>query len=215
MTIDETAVLLGIVKIAYPYFYKDMPKNELGDAVSLWADMLRDVSLDVAKLGLKKLIATHKDFPPTIGDLLEAISSTSTTYVPSAGEAWGEVIRAISNYGWNMELRALKSLSPLTRKAVECMGWLNLCTSEEQMADRAHFMKIYGTFELREKENRVLPEALRLQISERITAAKSQPQIEQQQTVSFEDKTVPMPRRLADAFRNLAKPESQGGDCDL
>ena len=33
------------------------------------------------------------------------------------------------------------------------------------MADRAHFVKIYDTIVKREKENRMLPERLRIQIA--------------------------------------------------
>ena len=36
-----------------------------------------------------------------------------------------------------------KFKDPLIQKAVDIMGWKELCLSENQVADRAHFMKIY------------------------------------------------------------------------
>jgi hypothetical protein len=37
-------------------------------------------------------------------------------------------------------------------KIVENMGWQNLCMSENEMADRAHFTKAYDTMQKREKQ---------------------------------------------------------------
>jgi hypothetical protein len=47
------------------------------------------------------------------------------------------------------------------RLAVKRMGWRELCMSENNMADRAHFLRIYETMEKRTKEDNLLPVALK------------------------------------------------------
>lgn len=66
------------------------------------------------------------------------------------GEAWLEVRKKIMGVGSYGTPTFKESL---IQKAVEIMGWRNLCLSENQMADRAHFLKIYDTLINREEKN--------------------------------------------------------------
>lgn len=157
MTKNETTRLLGILQTAYPYFYKNITVAEAKNASNLWHDMLKGLTLEVAKLALYKLIALHKDYPPTIAHLLESVADVTKEPTPTIADAWAEVKVAISKYGYPRPEEALQSLSPTTAKAVRAMGWLELCSSENEVADRAHFMKIYSTMEKRQKEQNILP----------------------------------------------------------
>ena len=47
------------------------------------------------------------------------------------------------------------------RLVVQRMGWRDLCTSENGMADRAHFLRIYETMEKRISEDNLLPAPLK------------------------------------------------------
>lgn len=69
-----------------------------------------------------------------------------------AGEAWLTVQNAIMSIG---SYGKPKFANPLIQNSVNILGWRNLCLSENQIADRAHFFKIYDTLVSRE-ENRVL-----------------------------------------------------------
>ena len=71
----------------------------------------------------------------------------------TGGEAWGEVIKEISNTG---SYGQPKFENPLIAKAVECMGWRTLCLSENTAIDRAHFLKIYDALKKREEYNQLL-----------------------------------------------------------
>ena len=160
MTQKETAILLSILKAAYPRFYADMPHESVMEIVELWAVMLSDVDFDVAKLALQRLIATSK-FPPSIAEVRESIAAIMYKSIPDAGDAWGEVIVAIREYGYYRQQEALASMREPTRMAVQRMGWRELCMSENDMADRAHFLRIYESMERRTYEQRQLPVALR------------------------------------------------------
>ena len=75
MTNDETAVLMGILKTAYPEYYKGMSRQEAENTVSLWAEMLSKHSLEVCMMAVKKLIA-ESPFAPKIADIVKRIDDT-------------------------------------------------------------------------------------------------------------------------------------------
>lgn len=73
---------------------------------------------------------------------------TKDTKLP--GEAWLEVHKQILSVG---SYNKPNFKDPLIKKVVEIMGWRNLCLSENQVADRAHFLKIYETLVSRDEQN--------------------------------------------------------------
>lgn len=81
-------------------------------------------------------------FPPAAGQVLERW--TSSQFAPnSAAEGWLSVKKAIRYTGL---YGSPKFKDPLTTKTVEAIGWTDLCMSESQGVDRAHFLKIYEMF---------------------------------------------------------------------
>ena len=162
MTVQETAVLMGILEEAYPRFYADKDDDAAERTVRFWAGFLSDTPLEIATLALQRLIVTCK-FPPTVAEMRESIAAVQYAPMPDAGEAWAEVNRAISQYGYYRPEEGIASLSEMTRAAVQRMGWRELCTAplEHEMANRAHFLKIYGVMEKRINDERLLPPALK------------------------------------------------------
>ena len=59
---------------------------------------------------------------------------------PGAAEAWEEVTRLIRSTG---PYRAPAYSCDTVRRAVQSIGWRQLCDSDNPAADRAHFLKIY------------------------------------------------------------------------
>jgi transcriptional regulator of NAD metabolism len=160
MTKKEIAVLLGIIQTAYPRFYANISQAQRDETVDLWYEMLTDTDLQTAKKAIKRLIATSK-FPPVIAELREAISNERDVPLLDEGAAWEEVNRAILSYGYMRRDEAYASMSELTRQTVERMGWRTLCMSQvsNEMADRAHFFKIFGVLAKRENERRLIPQS--------------------------------------------------------
>jgi len=160
MTQKETSILLGMLRVAYPRFYAEISPEDITVSVGTWTMMLSDTTLEVATVALQRLIATSK-FPPTIAEMRESIATVQYPSLPDAGDAWGEVNDAIRNYGYYRQAEALASMREPVRLAVERMGWRDLCMSENGMADRAHFLRIYESMEKRTKEQNLLPAALK------------------------------------------------------
>lgn len=149
--------LIAALKSNYRNFGVDSKEQ-----LEFWYDMLKDLDYALAETAVKKLIS-ESAFPPTIADIRKSASETKEE-LPTASDAWGEVIKAIRDYGSYREEDAMNSLSDITRMVVKSIGFRELCYSENQMADRAHFMKMYTAMTDRIAKERVLPEDVRQRV---------------------------------------------------
>jgi hypothetical protein len=136
------------------------------DAARLWAEYLSDVDTNTAIAAIKRLIATNK-FPPTIAEVRENLAAVMYDAIPDVGDAWREVNQAIHLYGYYCEAEAIASMREHTRAAVISMGWKQLCTTDNSnnMAERAHFLKIYEAIVKNVEQERLIPAGLREQIA--------------------------------------------------
>lgn len=153
MTKPEVIKLLGMLAAAYPNM-KEI--NSL--QVELWHDCLKDVDKDVALAAIKKNIL-ESPFPPTIADIRNQLSEVTTPESErlDGASGWGEVIKAIKEYGYYREKEALESMTPVTRKVVKYMGWQEICHSEKPDVVRGQFLKMYEIVGERERQSRLLP----------------------------------------------------------
>jgi len=131
--------------------------------VGPWHAILGDLPSEVLGLAVKELASSGREFFPPAGvvrqtaiGLLGAAATAKT-----AGEAWEEVRLALSRgehgyrkgyYEWSSELveRAFNGIG----------GWqyFNEALMDSVMADRAHFMRVYGELlEREERERREIP----------------------------------------------------------
>ncbi len=156
MTRDE----LGKIIMALSATYDNFPVTEKAQ-FDIWYEMLRDLDYRVTMIAVKELIATSV-FPPKIAEIRRGATQILHPTQTST-EAWEEVTRAVRRHGSYGEAEALAQMSPIARRVVKSMGYRELCLSENQMADRAHFLKLFEV--LRDKEVR------RLQIGEPLAEA--------------------------------------------
>lgn len=157
MTKGEVAKLLVVLAASYPKFEVDDLK------VQVWHEMLGDLDYDVANIAIKKIIMLNT-FPPAIAEVRKAAIEISSPRGLTAAEAWGEVIRAIRDYGYYREKEAMASMSPITAQVVRYLGWREICLSEEPEILRAHFLKMYDQVAAREQEKQLLPPAMQAEI---------------------------------------------------
>lgn len=136
------------------YYSKEnlLPNSQ---AMELWFRQLMDIPYPVAEATLNKWVATNK-WSPSIAEIRELAAEIQNGKIPDWGEAWEETCKAISRYGYYRPKEAIASLSPLTRKTVERLGFTNLCLSENPTADRANFRQCYEIVAKREQEAQVL-----------------------------------------------------------
>ena len=159
MTKSEVAKLLAVIAAAYPKFEVDDLK------VQVWHEMLGDLEYKMASLAIAKLIQ-ESTFPPSIAEIRKAANDILHPEQTTGTQAWGEVIRAIRNYGVYREEEALASMSPRTAYVVKCMGWREICMAEELGVIRGHFLKMYQQVAEREQKEQLLPPAMRREIKQ-------------------------------------------------
>ncbi len=157
MTKGEVAKLLVVLAASYPKFEVDDLK------VQVWYEMLGDLDYDVANIAIKKIIMLNT-FPPAIAEVRKAAIEISSPRGLTAAEAWGEVIRAIRDYGYYREKEAMASMSPITAQVVRYLGWREICLSEEPEILRAHFLKMYDQVAAREQEKQLLSPTMQTEI---------------------------------------------------
>lgn len=140
------------------YYSKEnlLPNNQ---AMELWYMQLQDIPYEIAEASLNKWVTTNK-WSPSIADIREMAVTVKDGEKPLWSDGWEEVLMAIRKYGSYQESLALESMSEITRKAVQRLGFRNLCMSEEIMADRANFRMVFDQIAEREQTAKQIPAKL-------------------------------------------------------
>lgn len=158
MTKKEFALIIAALKSAYRNFGVETPSE-----LEFWYEMLSDIDYKILKTAVKKYIV-ESTFPPTIADLRKSTVNTLEPARLSADEAWGQVTKAIHQFGYYNQDDALGSMDHEVALLVKRFGWQELCVSENQMADRAHFIKLWQIQQEKEFKNKLIPFHVKKQI---------------------------------------------------
>ena len=127
--------------------------------IDAYVSMLKDVPLEILTTAINQ-VAVESRFFPTIAEIREKAIALQMPDLENGMTAWGEVKKAFAKYGF---YRVPKFDNPITAQAVECLGWKELCSSENEEADRAHFARIYDDLVRRSVQNaKLLPAAREL-----------------------------------------------------
>lgn len=159
---DSVVQALVLISAAYPNFYKN---NDKQAAVELWSIMFADDDPEEVLLAIKAHIATNK-WPPTVADIREAIVKVNHKTITS-DEAWGQIKTAIQRCGYSRADEVDIYVSPEVMPILKRMGFKELCMSQNQMADRAHFMKMWDANQKNVRYNQMMPVSLTKSIEAR------------------------------------------------
>jgi hypothetical protein len=129
--------------------------------MNVWFELLKDLDYETCRNSVIELISTNK-FPPSIADIREKYSAKTNNRIKTPGEAYESVMTAISKFGRNEPQRAYETLDEATVKAVRQLGYVYLCNSENMMADRANFMKLYEVIAKEKQTESQLPEMVQI-----------------------------------------------------
>jgi ribosomal protein L29 len=156
MTPAETAEFLALMALLWRGVVVDEP------TVAAWARFLGDVTPEEAGTALELLAAT-RPFPPTIAEVRQAVARLRAPEAAQIlpAEAWAQVRREIARVGVYGEPT---ELSPLVRRAVETLGWREICLSENPEAVRRQFLEVYEAYRRRVLEAAAVSPALRARL---------------------------------------------------
>lgn len=159
----EIVKLIGMMSAAYP------STQVSTDTFKVYVAMLKDIPLDILAASVQQCMA-ESEFLPTVAKIREKSLALVRPVAPEPLEAWGIVLKEIQRVGF---YRSPKFNDPIIAKAVDCIGWQTLCSSENQVADRAHFGKVYeGLLRQAENDRRMLPVARQIQEQVRLMIAE-------------------------------------------
>lgn len=134
MTEVEAAKLIAVLVASFP-------DAKWGEATCrAYESALSDLDMAIASAAVRRIAATSK-FRPSIAEIREAAATVAIGERRTGADAWGDVVRAIRVFG---SYRAPKFDDPITARAVEALGWRNLCLGDSSEAsDRARFCEVY------------------------------------------------------------------------
>lgn len=119
-------------------YSKDMTQEQ----TAMWYQFFENDSFDAFRNAIKEIIVTNKFFP-SIAEIKAAMAENSTQQLTS-DQAWEEVQKAITRYGYYQAEEAMKSLPETTQYAVmQLGGFQRVCSSESGDWLRKDFSKIY------------------------------------------------------------------------
>lgn len=147
MTEREALTIVAALQGAYPR-PEVTPKT-----VKIYAEILLPLEYPAVRHAVERLLLTAK-FLPTIAEIRDAVTANAAPEWPTPGDAWARVmhlVRKVGSYG------TLPSATPFDRMVKRCIegigGWTYLCEETENvMADRAHFLRVYEQNVAREKQ---------------------------------------------------------------
>ena len=158
-TDKDVTRIIGVMVHAFP-------KYEISqETMKMYIRMLSDIPCDALEAAAKQIIADNKFFP-MIAELRETARRLmiGSQNIPSAFEAWENALEQIRRcgdyYRYTICEHEPEYKHPLVKRAVEIMGYRNLMESDNPVADRAHFFKVYESLLSRAEEDmRLLPES--------------------------------------------------------
>jgi hypothetical protein len=164
MTPEDVARLLTRLTVTWPNFKLPGDPETLAVMIEVWCEALEGVSNPEATAAVKSLMSEGGAFAPAVGQVrrraLELRQQvTGQGGPPSGAEAWSEVLELIRGRGYMLAPEAQHCSHPAVHRAIEVFGWMNLCKSENQMADRAHFIRFYEEVAAGHRDHMATPAA--------------------------------------------------------
>lgn len=147
----EITKLVGVMAAMFP------ATQISAQTVKGYVHLLKDLPLEVLTAAIEQC-STESEFFPTVAKIRNAALAMTAPARLDPMEAWGVVLKEIHRVGI---YRLPQFSDPLIARAVDALGWQYLCSSENIVADRAHFAKVYEQFVEREAQDRKLLPAAR------------------------------------------------------
>ncbi len=187
MEASRAAELVAMITAAFPAWKPTL------ETVKLYAKLLEPVPLEIGQQAIMELLSEPREFAPAVGVIIDRAAklalAQSGSGLLSAEEAWALVMDRI---GSNGSYRGPGSVDQVTRRAIEAIGWHDLCTNPNIEASRAHFLRIHVSL-----ANDQVATA-----RNRIAAGVAPVEIEEQKTRRLPDQVSRLVMKVTD---NLAK----------
>jgi hypothetical protein len=145
----EALKIVAMLVAGYPGW---RPSDETEE---LYATLLQPMPAEAVKTAVLDILRSRREFAPPVGVIIQAATRLELARADrpalTAEDAWALVQTAIRERGFYRDPGNL-GCSAAACRAVDAIGWANLCTDENLAASRAHFLRLFDSFQQREVE---------------------------------------------------------------
>jgi hypothetical protein len=150
----EVVKLVGFLVAAFPYAQVSK------DTQRVYIDALSDLPEEILAAAIRQCV-NDCEFFPTVAAIQDRVKLLASPDRLSGPEAWEVVVTALKSGQYYFTDPVFED--PLIQTCVGALDWYTLRASENPIADRAHFLKMYESVVAREKQNRkLLPSSVEL-----------------------------------------------------
>lgn len=158
---SDIATIIGILKTAYPQYYKD--RNSIIDTTNLWYEMFENDDINLIKIAVRNYITNSiSGFPPTIGEIKHELYKLTAGDKSSDIELWNELKSAIRNgiyYSAEIFPTLSKELQIYLKNPMQLKELAMSSAEEIDTVQKGIFLKQIQVIKQREKEKAMmLPE---------------------------------------------------------
>jgi predicted alpha/beta-fold hydrolase len=167
VTRDEVIAIMGIMKAAYPSYYKDMRREDAHQIIELWAMMFVDDNAAIVTEAIKAMIVTLK-YPPSIADVKEKIRLITQPEQQTELEAWGIVLAAIKDANYHAQ-EHFDKFPPVIQKIIgspnQLREWAMMESDTTNSVIQSNFMRSYTAKMKNEQQMQALPNSTKNMIA--------------------------------------------------
>lgn len=163
MTHKETIKILGVLKAAYPAFYKDMGAREREGIVALWQMQLSELPYNLVAAAVNALISTdEKGYPPHIGAVKNMALKIAKGDELTEMEAWGKVSQALRHSAYHSQREFEKlpgSVQKVVGSAEQLKTWAMMSDEEVESVVQSNFMRSFRARTENDRQQALMPGA--------------------------------------------------------
>lgn len=172
---SDIATIIGILKTAYPQYYKD--RNSIIDTTNLWYEMFENDDINLIKIAVKNYITNSTSgFPPTIGEIKNELYKLTLGDEKQDIELWNELKSAIRSgiyYSAEIFPTLSKELQIYLKNPMQLKELAMSNADDLETVQKGIFLKQMPIIKQREKEKiMMLPERREMleKLSEKMSA---------------------------------------------
>lgn len=169
MNIEETGIIMDILKAAYPQFYRGQSETDIINAINLWSEMFADDDVAFVAAAVKSYIAIdEKGYPPHIGAIKNTMHNLTKIGGMDSSQAWDLVRKAASKsgYGAGEEFRKLpENVRSVVGSPSQLYEWSQMDSDIFNSVVASNFQRAYKAREESSKRDALLPKDIKKIVS--------------------------------------------------
>jgi len=169
MNQNEVLKVMAILEVSYPNWVSKLDVEKKQVMVSLWSELFAEDNGNLIANAVKAIIISDTNpFPPTIAAIKQKAYDLSHKQSLSEMEAWNIVMLALRNCGRNSiaEYAKLPREVQVITTPQQLREWSQMDIDQLNTVVSSNFMRSYRSRSQYVKQNELLPESMKVLLSE-------------------------------------------------